>query len=203
MLKQVGAWLDKNGESIYGTRGGPWKPTKAIASTRKANFIYLHILNEHSDTIELPDIAFKIKSASLLGGGKIDFAQQDGKLTLTIPLASHDASDTVVKLKLNGSAMDLSSIDQSAAFKATASNVYQSDIADYGAQFAFDGDDQTRWATDDGTKQAWIAADFLKPQTVSRVRISEAYPNRVQAVCISIPRWRRVENHFCRHDFGR
>ncbi len=28
VLKQVGAWLDKNGESIYGTRGGPWKPTK-------------------------------------------------------------------------------------------------------------------------------------------------------------------------------
>ncbi len=46
VLKQVGAWLDKNGESIYGTRGGPWKPTKAIASTRKANLIYLHILNE-------------------------------------------------------------------------------------------------------------------------------------------------------------
>ena len=76
--------------------------------------------------------------------------------------------------------MDLPSIDPPAAFKAAASNVYQSDTADYGAQFAFDGDDQTRWATDDGTKQAWIAADFLKPQAVSRVRISEAYPNRVR-----------------------
>ncbi len=34
-LKEMGAWLKKNGESIYGTRGGPWKPTKAVASTRK------------------------------------------------------------------------------------------------------------------------------------------------------------------------
>jgi alpha-L-fucosidase len=180
VLRQVGAWLDKNGESIYGTRGGPWKPTKTIASTRKGKTVYLHILRTQSDTIELPGIARKIKSASLLNGGKIGFTQQNDKITLTIPLASQDASDTVVKLKLAGPAMDLPAIDQPAAFSATASNVYQSDTADYGAQFAFDGDDQTRWATDDGTKQAWIAVDFLKPQTVSRVRISEAYPNRVQ-----------------------
>jgi alpha-L-fucosidase len=180
VLKQVGAWLDKNGESIYGTRGGPWKPTKAIACTRTGKIIYLHVLHAPGETIELPNIAGKIKSAFLLSGGRVEFTQQNDKLILTIPLASQDASDTVVRLKLNGSAMDVPSIEQPAAFKAAASNVYQSDTADYGAQFAFDGDDQTRWATDDGTKQAWIAAEFLKPQTVSRVRISEAYPNRVQ-----------------------
>ena len=180
VLKQVGAWLDKNGESIYGTRGGPWKPTKAIASTRTGKIIYLHILRSQGETVELPDIACKISSASLLDGGKIGFTQHDGKLILTIPPASQDASDTVVRLKLNASAMDLPPIDQPVTFKATASNVYQNDTADYGAQSAFDGDDQTRWATDDATKQAWIAADFLKPKTVSRVRISEAYPNRVQ-----------------------
>ena len=180
VLKQVGAWLDKNGESIYGTRGGPWKPTKAIASTRTGKIIYLHILRSQSETVELPDIACKISSASLLDGGKIGFMQQNGKLTLTIPLASQDASDTVVRLKLNALAMDLPPIDQPVAFKATASNVYQNDTADYGAQFAFDDDDQTRWATDDTTKQAWIAADFIKPRMVGRVRMSEAYPKRVQ-----------------------
>lgn len=180
VLKQVGAWLDKNDESIYGTRGGPWKPTKAIASTRTGKIIYLHILHSQSEAIELPDVAAKISSASLLNGRKIGFTQQNDKLILTIPLASQDASDTVVKLKLNGSAMDLPPVDQPVTFKAMASNVYQNDVEDYGAQFAFDGDNQTRWATDDGTRQAWIAADFLKPRAVSRVRISEAYPNRVQ-----------------------
>ena len=180
VLKQVGAWLDKNGESIYGTRGGPWKPTKAIASTRTGKIIYLHILRSQSETVKLPDIACKINSAVLLSGDKIRFTQHDGKLILTLPFASQDASDTVVRLKLEGPAMDLPSIDQPVNFKATASNVYQNDVADYGAQSAFDGDDQTRWATDDATKQAWIAADFLKPKTVSRVRIAEAYPNRVR-----------------------
>src|SRR5882724_609126 len=99
VLKQAGAWLDKNGESIYGTRGGPWKPTKTIASTRKDKAIYLHISREHSDPIELPDIARKIKSASLLGGGRVGFAQRDGKLILTVPVTSRNSGDTVIKLK--------------------------------------------------------------------------------------------------------
>ncbi len=182
VLKQVGTWLDKNGESIYGTRGGPWKPTKTIASTRKDKAIYLHILREHSDPIELPDIARKIKSASLLVGGRVRFAQQDGKLILTAPVASRNAGDAVIKLKLDGSAMDLpaTEIPQSETVKATASNIFANDDLNYGPLRAFDEDEQTRWATDNGTKQAWIAADFLKPQMVSRVHVSEAYPGRIQ-----------------------
>jgi alpha-L-fucosidase len=180
VLKQVGAWLDQYGESIYGTRGGPWKPTKALASTRKGNIIYVHVLRSPSDTIELPAIARKIKSASILDGGKIKLTEQNGKLLLDLPVSLRDTSDTVIQLKLDGSAMNLPAMDLPATFKATASNVYQNDEATYDAQFAFDDDDQTRWATDDGTKQAWIAVDFMKPQTVSGVRISEAYPNRVQ-----------------------
>ena len=34
-LKEIGAWLAKYGQSIYGTRGGPYKPKKDFASTRK------------------------------------------------------------------------------------------------------------------------------------------------------------------------
>jgi alpha-L-fucosidase len=180
VLKQVGAWLDENGESIYGTRGGPWKPTRAIASTRKGKTIYLHVLRGKNDLIELPAIARKIKSASLPGGGEIKFTQEAGKITLMMPAVLRDAGAAVVKLSLDGSAMDLPALEIPPILKATASDVYENNDADYGAQRAFDEDEQTRWATDNGTKQAWIAAEFLKPQTVSRVHISEAYPNRVQ-----------------------
>jgi alpha-L-fucosidase len=125
VLKQVGSWLNKNGESIYGTRGGPWKPTKAVASTRKGKMIYLHILQGNSDAIELPNIARRIKSASLPDGGKIGFVQQDGEIVLNIPVARRDASDTVVKLKLDGSAMDLPALEISPDIKAATSNVFQ------------------------------------------------------------------------------
>ncbi|HTR42798.1 MAG TPA: alpha-L-fucosidase [Pseudomonadales bacterium] len=180
VLQQVGAWLDKNGESIYGTRGGPWKPTTAIASTRNDNFIYVHVLHAAADTVELPAIAPKVESASLLNGVNVAFTNQAGLLVFTIPHGQLDADDTVIKLELDGSAMDIPAMDLPAALSATASNTYHNDEADYGAQFAFDGDEQTRWAADNETKQAWIAVHFIKPRTVGRVLISEAYPNRVQ-----------------------
>ncbi|HEX3799719.1 MAG TPA: alpha-L-fucosidase [Verrucomicrobiae bacterium] len=180
ILQEVGHWLEKNGVAIYGTRGGPWKPTKSIASTRHGNKIYLHILHQHEEAIELPGIARKIKSAQILNGGKVEFVQQNGKLTLNIPLASRDASDTIVQLTLDGSAMDLPAQEIPPTFHATASNVFEKNDSDYGPQLAFDSDESTRWATDNGTKQAWLAVNFVKPKTVSRVHISEAYPNRVQ-----------------------
>ncbi len=44
-LLELGAWLTTNGESIYETEGGPFKPNEYAASTRKGNKIYLHILD--------------------------------------------------------------------------------------------------------------------------------------------------------------
>jgi alpha-L-fucosidase len=179
VLKQVGAWMDTHSESIYGTRGGPWKPTKTISSTRKGNLIYVHILRNADETIELPDIPGKIKSAKILGGAKVKFRRDGGKLIVSIPMSEHNALDTVVILKLSDSAMDIPAISIPAEFTASASNVYQNDQAGYGPQNAFDSDTGTRWATDDGTRQAWIAVKYAKPHAVNHVHISEAY-DRVQ-----------------------
>ena len=179
ILKQVGAWLSQNGDSIYGTRGGPWKPSRAIASTRKGKTIFLHLLLARN-TVELPGITRKIRSATLVDGTRVAFAQSGEKIILTIPQAKLQSGDTVVRLKLNGSAIDLPTLDICPDFHATASSVYQNDEADYGPQMAFDGDLQTRWATDENTKQAWLALEFEKSRTVRCVRVLEAYPYRVQ-----------------------
>jgi alpha-L-fucosidase len=179
-LKEMGAWLAKNGETIYGTRGGPWKPTKAVASTRKGNTIYLHLLREDDGRVELPAIAAKVRAASLPGGGPVKFEQSEGKLRLQFEPAAIDPVDTIIKLELDLPAMDVPAVALDSGIKATASNVYQKDDATYGPQAAFDGDSDTRWATDDGTKQAWIAADLGKPRAIQRVRIEEAYGERVR-----------------------
>jgi alpha-L-fucosidase len=107
ILKQIGDWLDKNGESIYGTRGGPWKPGKDVASTRRGNIVYVHVLNNETDIIELPAMPRQIVSATLLNGESVDYTSRDKKWILTIPRAQHDARDTVIKLTIDGTAMDL------------------------------------------------------------------------------------------------
>jgi len=59
--------------------------------------------------------------------------------------------------------------------KATASNVYAK-MAQYGPEKAFDGNSETRWATDSGTKSAWLEVDLGKPGGVGRCLIEQAYP---------------------------
>lgn len=175
ILKQVGAWLKQNGESVYGTRGGPWKPSRAVESTRKGNTIYLHILRWNNEEIELPALPRTVESASLLDGAPVSVQQRDGKLVVSVPAGRRDPVDTVVKLKLDGSAMDIAAIDVIPKIKASASNVFQNDVDDYGAQMAFDDDEGTRWATDNGTRHAWIVAGFASPQTIRHIIVSEAY----------------------------
>ena len=182
LLKSVGDWLVKNGESIYGTRGGPWKSTQSLASTRTGKTIFLHIMRSDDGRVELPALPVKIKSAVLLNGGKIKFTQADGKLIVTVPKESLDAIDTIVRLELDGSAMELPVLAVASGIKAAASNVFQNEEAEYGAAMAFDNDPLTRWATDGGTKQVWISADFGKAKTITGIRMQEPAPynTRVQ-----------------------
>ena len=181
LLKEVGDWLAKNGDSIYGTRGGPWKPTTSVASTRKGNTIFLHVMKTDNGRVELPALPAEIKSATLLNGGNVKFSQQDGKLAIEIPPSALEPMDTIVKLELDRPAMDLPALTPASDLKATASNVFQGNDSEYGPQQAFDHDADTRWATDSGTKQAWIAADLGKAKTIGSVRIQEAasYAGRV------------------------
>ena len=106
VLKQVGAWMDVNSESIYGTRGGPWKPTEQIASTRKGNAVYVHVLNVAAETVELPTLPRKVLSASILGGGEVKTETEGGNLSLK-PLEKPSLLPLVIKLELDGSAMDI------------------------------------------------------------------------------------------------
>jgi alpha-L-fucosidase len=179
-LKEMGQWLADNGESIYGTRGGPWKPTKAVASTRKADTIFLHIFRWDEDSVALPDIPRRVKRAELLSGERMGIRQADGKLVVSVPQAQRDAVDTVVRLVLDRSVMDLPVVQLASSVKTRASNVFQNQTHEYGPEMAFDSDSETRWATDSGVRQAWITADLGRPLTIQRVRIEEALAERVQ-----------------------
>lgn len=108
-LKEIGEWLKRNGESIYGTRGGPWKPNRSLASTRGDHTIYLHLLQTSCGAIELSDIPRKVVDAALLNGEKVEFAQKDGKLRVRV--LRRQPIDTIMKLQLDGSAMDLPALE--------------------------------------------------------------------------------------------
>lgn len=114
VLKQVGAWLKVNGDSIYATRGGPFKPAAYGASTRKGETIYVHILKWPSGPLMLPALPAKIVSARTLDGGNADFRQTETGIEISVAPADHNAADTVVALKLNADALEIPAVAGSA-----------------------------------------------------------------------------------------
>jgi len=108
----MGQWLQKYGESVYGTRGGPFKPAAWGVSTRKDKQIYLHVFSwPEAGALKLPAIPAKIKSARALTGGAVDFKQDEkGIITLDIPAADRDKIDTLIVIELEGSAMELAPV---------------------------------------------------------------------------------------------
>ncbi|MCX7047202.1 MAG: alpha-L-fucosidase [Candidatus Sumerlaeota bacterium] len=181
-IKEMGTWLAKFGASIYGTRGGPFKPGKFGVSTHKGNTIYLHIQSWSGETLTLPAIPAKILRGQALTGGTATVKQTDDAIEIALPAGDRQEIDTVIALELNGPAGDIAPLAMTkvspslaSGKKATASNVYRGS-AEYGAGKAFDDDSETRWAADSGTKSAWLEVDLGKPAAIGRAVIEQAYP---------------------------
>ncbi len=203
-FRKIGAWLKQYGESIYGTRGGPFVAASGGAvrargdkfampsgpwwggSTRKGSTIYLHILRWPSDTLTLPAISPRIVKHSVLTGGEAVVRQNEEGIEVSVPAAERDPLDTIVKLELDAPAKDIPVVKTGPAGKpsltlgkkATASNWFQKSD-NYSPDKAFDGDLDTRWGCDWGTHSCWLEVDLGAAQTFSRAWISEPY-DRVQ-----------------------
>jgi alpha-L-fucosidase len=111
VLKKVGDWMAANGESIYGTRGGPFKPGAYGASTRKGNTIYLHVFQWTGDKLLLPALPAKVLSGRVMGGGPARVRQTEKGLEITVAEKDRRTADTVVVLDLDGPAGRLPAVD--------------------------------------------------------------------------------------------
>ncbi|MCX2452654.1 alpha-L-fucosidase [Pedobacter sp. PLR] len=89
ILLNIGKWLDKNGEAIYGTDADPFHVAFKWGSlTAKPNKLYLHVMsNPENGQIILPGLKGKIKSIGVLGEKyqKISFTQNDQGVKIKIP----------------------------------------------------------------------------------------------------------------------
>ncbi len=178
-LKEMGAWLAEYGESIYATRGGPYKPARHVVSTRKGRTVYLHVLAWPEEPLVLPSLPAKIVSSRVLTGGRASVKQSDAGIEIAVAKSDRREIDTIIALELDKAAIDIQPIAVVGAGQsltegkpAKASNVYQNSSS-YAAAKAVDGDEETRWATDAGTKQCWLEVDLGKPQTFDRAMIDE------------------------------
>jgi alpha-L-fucosidase len=107
-LKEMGAWLEKYGDGVYGTRGGPFKPGKWGASTCKEDKVYLYVMNWRSDgKLMFPAIAQKIMSGRTLDGGQVSVKQGESSIEICLSSSDRDEIATAIELTVDGRAFDI------------------------------------------------------------------------------------------------
>jgi alpha-L-fucosidase len=182
-LREMGKWLDRYGYSIYGTRGGPFKPTDWGVSTRKGNKIFLHVLKWSGNTpkIILPDLGMEIKKCELAGGGKVKYTKLkdeniiefDGKLLQPV--------STIVEIEVAGNAMDIKSIEvkpQSLSYMKTVNASTNPDPNWTDIKSINNGDwAGSYWQPADEDKVPWAEIDLGAPQKISKVVLYESGKN--------------------------
>jgi alpha-L-fucosidase len=99
-LRAMGAWLAKNGDSIYGTRPGPFASLPAGKCTTKGRHVYLHLESRPGDTLALSGLQNEIVKASLLDGGA-ELAFDQKSKTITLPATLPDARVTTIDIQLD------------------------------------------------------------------------------------------------------
>ncbi len=112
-LAEMGDWVSKNREAIYGTRGGPYLPNSILVSTHKENKIYLYLLKNPEGTLSLPlKEGIKIEQAYFLRDRKpLKMKRSLQDFTLSLPEEMPDEDATVVVLELDRAASEIDTIE--------------------------------------------------------------------------------------------
>lgn len=98
-LTKVGAWMQANGESIYGTRGNIIPPQPWGVITSKGKIFYAHILTMQQPYIFIPGVNVKLLSAKVLATTQtVKFKQQPEGVFVYLDGVAEQPYDTVIEL---------------------------------------------------------------------------------------------------------
>jgi len=109
-LKEIGQWLGAHGQTIYGTRGGPFKPGAWGASTNKGNSVYVHVFEWPEGGLVLPPVGKKVVSWKALTGGQAEVKQDAQGIRITVAKEYRKDIDTLIELKLDGPASEIAPV---------------------------------------------------------------------------------------------
>jgi len=101
VLRKVGEWLKVNGETIYGTSGGPLTPRSWGVTTSRGNKTWIHLMDWKDDVLTVPGLGKKVTSARLYRDkSALKFTESEMGLSIRIPSDKRDAVNTIIELEL-------------------------------------------------------------------------------------------------------
>lgn len=109
-LERLGHWLERYGDSLYGTSGGPYRPGEWGACTRRDNRLFLHILDWARFPAKLPVLTRQVTGVKVLTNVSATVKQYKDGLSIQVPPEHHDDPETIVAVDLDGPAADIQPI---------------------------------------------------------------------------------------------
>jgi alpha-L-fucosidase len=100
-LQDIGAWLQRFGVSIYGTRKGPVAPQPWGATTRKDSTVYVHVLDQAATSVTLAAQLGPVGRATMLSTNeRVETRETGAGLVITLPQTTAADVDRVIVLRL-------------------------------------------------------------------------------------------------------
>lgn len=161
-LKEMGAWLDVNGESVYGVDSSPFPFLPFGRATQHHGKLYLHIF-DWMPKIAIPYIA-KVKKAYLLADKNISVKNyvKDGYTYFILPAYTPDKNDAVLVVECDAIPTQIAPSQGTKMMDGTESALNLSD-----------GDPQTSWTAKD--KRCELEITLPKSQIVQCLSIVEPW----------------------------
>ena len=105
VLEKVGAWMQKNGESIYGTSACPLEDFPWGRCTVTGRKIYLHVFSWPADArLRIAGLHNEVAAAYPLADPSLRLSvdRENDAITVGLPARSLDENDTVVVMEISG-----------------------------------------------------------------------------------------------------
>jgi alpha-L-fucosidase len=98
-LNEMGNWLEKYGETIYGTHGGPVPPQEWGVSTHRDNTVFLHVTNLPKDDLVVSNWEGSIKYVKVYDSGlALGFKQTKQQLYIELPAELSCEIDLIIEV---------------------------------------------------------------------------------------------------------
>jgi len=170
-LREMGAWLNINGEAIYGTQASPFPFLSWGRATQKGQKLYLHVFNWPADGKLVVPFSNKITNAYLLADAKTNLEVTAGKEKSTIQLPSFapDKIASVMAVEFEGNAVVQPIPSQGAKVSATSTGEASQ------TNFVTDGDPKNVWRAAKDEKSATLEIELGKPATIQCLSLVESW----------------------------